>query len=79
MRLAIETAGEVKITVDVEELEPGHTNSHLVAEYVRAILRVRALRQALGEALLSADRRKKKLNANQLVEAQRLLHEIRAV
>lgn len=74
----IETVGGVKITVEVEELEPGRTNSHLVAEYLRAMFRVRALRRALGEALVNADRRKQKLKASQLVEAQRLLDGVRS-
>lgn len=63
----------MKITVEVDELEPGRTNSHHVADYVRAMLRVRALRRALGEALLEAERRKQKLTARHLVEARDLL------
>lgn len=68
----------VKITVEVDELESGHTDSHAVADYVRAMLRVRALRRALGEALLDAERRKQKLNTTRLEEAQRLLEAVGA-
>ena len=64
---------DVKITVEVEELEPGHTNSRHVADYVRVMFRVRALRRAVGEALLEAEHCKQKLKATHLVEAQRLL------
>jgi hypothetical protein len=72
------TVGLVKISVEVDELEPGRTRSHQVADYVRAMLKVEALRRAVGEALLDAERRKQKLNAKRLAEAQELLDEVRA-
>jgi hypothetical protein len=66
----------VKITVEVDDLEPGRTHSHYVADYLRTMFRVRALRRALGEALIDAARRKQKLNATQLIEARELLGEM---
>jgi hypothetical protein len=42
------------------------------------MFKARALRRALGEALLDAERRKEKLNATQLVDARELLGEIGA-
>jgi hypothetical protein len=70
---------DVKITVEVDELEPGRTKSHRVADYVRAMFKVRALRRALGEALIAAERCKHKLNETQLDDARELLGDIVAV
>jgi hypothetical protein len=63
----------VKISVEVEELEPGLTNSHFVADYLRAMLKLKALRRAVGETLLEVELCKAKLNATRLAEAQKLL------
>jgi hypothetical protein len=63
----------VKITVDIDELDSSVRTSHAVADYVRAMLKVRSLRRAVGEALLEAERYRFKLKDHQLVEAERLI------
>jgi hypothetical protein len=64
---------DMKITVVIEELDASVRTSHAVADYVRAMLRVRSLRRAVGEALLEAERCRLKLKSCQLVEAAHLL------
>lgn len=71
----------MKISVEVEDLKPGLTNSYTVASYVRAILKLRALRREVANALLEVERRKKAINGRhlagrQLAEAQRVLEEL---
>jgi hypothetical protein len=80
-RLPSGKAGCVKIIVEVQDLEPGRTKSYAVASYVRAVLKLRALRREVGNALLEVERRKKALNGRPLdpkarAEAQRLLDEL---
>jgi hypothetical protein len=73
LRLPTGAVENVKISVEVEELEPGLTNSHFVADYLRAMLKLKALRRAVGETLLEVELCKAKLNATRLAEAQKLL------
>jgi hypothetical protein len=73
----------VRINVHVPDLQHGRASSYTVASYVRAFLRVRALRRELGSALLEAERCKKalmgRLQASALqAEAQALLAEFEA-
>jgi len=73
----------VRISVDVPDLQYGRTSSYTVANYVRAVLKVRALRRELGSALLEAERCKKalmgRLQANTLLaEAHALLAQFEA-
>ena len=63
----------MQIIVQVPDLEPGNTNSHPVAEYVRAMLRFRALKRATTVALLQVEHREKRLTTLELEEAKRLL------
>jgi hypothetical protein len=44
--------GSVRITVEVPELRPGSTKSASVANYVRAAMKVQALRQEFAQALI---------------------------
>jgi hypothetical protein len=67
---------DVKITVEIDELEAGVRTSHAVADYVRAMLKVRSLRRAVGEALLEVEHCKRKLRAPQLADAQKLLEAV---
>jgi hypothetical protein len=67
------SGADVKITVEIDELEAGVRTSHAVADYVRAMLKVRSLRRAVGEALLEAEHCKRKLRAPQLADAEKLL------
>jgi hypothetical protein len=71
----------VRIIVEVPDLQPGRASSFSVASYVRAILKLRALRRELGQAVLDVARCKKVLAnrvqaANMLAEAQELLREL---
>ena len=71
----------MRIIVEVPDLEPGRTKSYAVASYVRAVLKVRALRREVAHALLELERRKKALSGRHLAakdraEAQKLLEEI---
>jgi hypothetical protein len=65
--------GEVRLILEVQDLEPGLTRSDAVASYVRAMLKLNVLRRELGDALLLVEGRKKALRGLQLAEAQRLL------
>jgi hypothetical protein len=66
-------ADEVRLILEVQDLEPGLTRSYAVASYVRAMLKLNALRRELGDTLLVVEGRKKALRGLQLAEAQRLL------
>jgi hypothetical protein len=71
----------VRIIVDVQDLQPGRASSYTVASYVRAVLKVRALRRELAHALLEVERCKKTLNSRRQAgvlraEAQGLLEEL---
>jgi hypothetical protein len=71
----------VRIVVEVQDLPPGHASSYTVASYVRAVLKVRALRRDLAHASLEVERCKKALDSRLqsgilLAEADRLLQEL---
>ena len=71
----------MRVIVGVLDLQPGRASSYSVASYVRAILKLRALRRELGQAVLDVARCKKVLAnrrraANLLAEAQELLEEL---
>lgn len=71
----------MRVIVDVPDLQPGRASSYSVASYVRAILKLRALRRELAQAVLDVARCKKVLanrrqGANLLAEAQELLEEL---
>jgi hypothetical protein len=73
----------VRISVDVPDLQYGRASSYTMASYVRAVLKVRALRRESGSALLEAERCKKalmsRLQANTLqAEAHALLAQFEA-
>jgi hypothetical protein len=71
----------VRIIVDVPDLQPGRASSYTVASYVRATLKLRALRRELAQAVLDVARCKKALASRRqacslLTEAQELLKEL---
>jgi len=71
----------VRIIVDVQDLQPERASSYTVASYVRAVLKVRALRRELAQTLLEVERRKKTLHSRSqpdvlLAEAHMLLEEL---
>jgi hypothetical protein len=73
----------VKVIVEVRDVDAGRASSYTVANYVKAALKVRALRRELGQALLEVERWKKalkrRLQADVLVaEAEALLKELEA-
>jgi hypothetical protein len=70
--------GHVKITVEIEELGHGATNLPAVADYVRAVFKVRALKAAVTEAVAEAEQFKQRLNGAQLNEALRLIYDTAA-
>jgi len=72
----------VRIIVEVPDLEPGRTKSHAVANYVRAAIRVQALRREFAYALLEMRRCKQALSSraqadNLMAAAQALCEELR--
>jgi hypothetical protein len=71
-----ETVDQVKITVEINELKPGITNSHAVADYVRALFKLRALKRAAADASIEAEQCKRTLNNAQLIEAVGLLYDV---
>ena len=80
-RLIARPVGYVRIIVDVPDLEPGRASSYTVASYVRAVLKLHALRRELPQAVLDVARCKKVLAnrrqaGNLLAEAQELLKEL---
>jgi hypothetical protein len=71
----------VRIIVDVPDLQPERASCYSVASDVRAVLKLRALRQELANAVLEVARCKKtlasRLQANILLaEAQALCNEL---
>ena len=67
--------------MEVQELPPGRSTVSSVASYVRAVLKARALRRALAEAVLEVERRKQTFNSRShpealLAQAQMLLEEL---
>jgi hypothetical protein len=70
-----------KIVVQVQELDPGRASTYTVASYVRAVLKLRALRKEVARTLLEVERCKRaltsRLQASTLVaEAEALLDEL---
>jgi hypothetical protein len=70
----------VRIFVDVPDLQVGRASTHTVASYVRAVLKLRALRREVAQAVLDVARCKKELASRLeagklLAEAQELLKE----
>ena len=66
----------MKITLELEEPELGGvSNSQAVADYVRSLIRVRALKRAVTDAVVEAERRKQRLTGSQLNEALRLFYD----
>ena len=51
----------VKIVVEVQDLQPNRASKYTVASYVRAVLKVHALRRELANAVLEVARCKKAL------------------
>jgi hypothetical protein len=79
--LSLERQGYVRIVVDVPDLQPGRASSYTVASYVRAALKLRALRRELAQAVLDVVRCSKALAGRReasklLAEAQELLKEL---
>jgi hypothetical protein len=71
----------VRIIVDVPDLQPGRASSTYIASYVRATLKLHALRRELAQAVLDVARCKRTLASrrhagNLLAEAQQLLQEL---
>ena len=71
----------MKILIEVADLEPGRTKSHMIARYVRAALKVQSLRREFGQALIEMRACKKVLcdrtQANSLLaEAEVLCEEL---
>ena len=80
-RLIARTAGYVRIIVDVPDLQPGRASSHTVASYVRAALKLHALRREHAQAVLDVVRCSKALASRRaasklLAEAKELLKEL---
>jgi hypothetical protein len=72
----VKRGGHVKLTVEIEEVDAGVTTSPVIATYLRAMLTVRALFRAAGQALLEVERCRQKLKPAQLREAGRLLQSV---
>jgi hypothetical protein len=71
----------VRIIVEVPDLEHGRTKSHAIANYVRAVLRLRALRRELAQSVVDVATCKNALARRSqadilLAEAHRLLEEL---
>jgi hypothetical protein len=80
-RLIARTAGDVRIIVDVPDLQPGRASSDIVASYVRAASKLHALRRELAQAVLDVVRCSKALASRReagtlLAEARELLTEV---
>jgi hypothetical protein len=70
----------MQITVEIEEPKLlGVSQSQAVADYVRSLFKVRALKRAVTEAVLENEQRRQRLTGSQLNEALRLFYEHRAV
>jgi hypothetical protein len=71
----------VRIIVEVPDLQPGRASCYTVASFVRAVLKLRALRQELAQSVLDVARCKKALASRRqagilLAEAQELFNEL---
>jgi hypothetical protein len=67
----------LRITVEAPDLEPGLTRSHAVANYVRAAIKLQALRREFGNALVELRRCKEVLSSR--AQAESLMAEARAL
>jgi hypothetical protein len=67
----------LRIMVEVPDLEPGRTKSHAVANYVRAAIKLQALRREFGNALVELRRCKAVLASR--AQAESLMAEARAL
>jgi hypothetical protein len=79
-RLAESRAGCVRVVIQVQDLPPGRASSYTVATYVRAVLKLRALRVEVARTLLEVERSKKALRSRLqaailMAEAESLLEE----
>jgi hypothetical protein len=59
----------VRIFVEAPDLDPGRTRSHAVASYVRAAIKVHALRRELAAAMLEMRRCRQTLFSRAHAEA----------
>jgi hypothetical protein len=71
----------VKVIVEVQDLQPGRASSYTVATYVRAVLKLEALRRDLAHAMLEIERWRNAIKSRRradilLAEAQALLTEL---
>ena len=72
----------MRIVVDVPDLEPGLTKSHVVANYVRAALKLQVLRREFAAAAVEMQRCKQALCTRSqadtlMAEAQALCEHLR--
>jgi hypothetical protein len=58
----------VRIIVEVPDLEAGRTKSHAVANYVRAAIKLQALRHEFADAVLEVQRCKHALSTRVLAD-----------
>jgi hypothetical protein len=70
----------VRVGIEVQDLPPGRASSYTVATYVRAVLKLRALRREVARTLLEVERSKKALRSRLqaailMAEAESLLEE----
>jgi hypothetical protein len=63
--------------VEAPDLEPGRTQSHAVANYVRAAIKLQVLRREVGKALLEMRRFKETLSSR--ARAESLMAEAQAL
>jgi len=71
----------LRIIIDVPDLEPGRAKSHMVARYIRAALKVQALRREFAKALIEMTACKKVLcdrtqASSLMAEAEALCEEL---
>jgi hypothetical protein len=71
----------VRIVVEVPDLPPGRASSYTVASYVRAVLKLQALRGEVARTLLEVERCKNALSSRLqpgllLAEADNLLRDL---
>ena len=71
----------MKVIVEVQDLQPGCASSYTVATYVRAVLKLEALRRDLAHAMLEIERWRNAIKSRRradilLAEAQALLTEL---
>jgi hypothetical protein len=74
-------SGPVRVLVDIPDLPPGRVTSHLVANYMHAVLKLQALRRELAHVAVEVANCKKAIacrhqGAILLSRAQTLLKEL---